>query len=457
MPTSSAATSFLSAENSAITVPSSPSPTPISQSTSPLPQPLSVPRQSYTGAAHGAFTPAEVPPWITKFLVPSLFVGSLAIAIGYTVANAGCSYAHPVNGEVNKDVHFWCCLSPFTRYLTLISYWFHAALCAWFIYLYHLPLIRFLPSSRRYYLPSFIFKVFLLVTIWMIYFLFLSLSLISTLPEQMKDCSATSADRGLFLTTDIVAWAVCIMVKVMLGIMGKKVWKYWELRHLTPAELVAYEEAMETNRARGLTKDQIAVLTKVTLTCTHGTTTMIACPVCGHSEYQPPSFVASVTAVVNDVLHANVRLSNLFSTSRHPSSPKQSNTNHTPSDNMEVELPSFSHTGTEHTKDNITLTSQMEEGRTQNQNTSLLNLTDSSSPNSRFLPPSDRPEEKSRATLVPVGGQSSMTCAICLEDYLVHGRVMILPCRHHGHVDCLLPWFNGHLTCPTCRAKVVRD
>jgi len=68
----------------------------------------------------------------------------------------------------------------------------------------------------------------------------------------------------------------------------------------------------------------------------------------------------------------------------------------------------------------------------------------------------DNGQPKSKASLVAKGGLPSMTCGICLEDYRMHDRVLILPCRHHGHIDCLMGWLNGHRSCPTCRSSVVK-
>ena len=68
----------------------------------------------------------------------------------------------------------------------------------------------------------------------------------------------------------------------------------------------------------------------------------------------------------------------------------------------------------------------------------------------------DNAQPRSKASLVSKGGLPSMTCGICLEDYRHHDRVLILPCRHHGHIDCLMGWLNGHRSCPTCRSSVVK-
>lgn len=48
---------------------------------------------------------------------------------------------------------------------------------------------------------------------------------------------------------------------------------------------------------------------------------------------------------------------------------------------------------------------------------------------------------------------SSTECSICMEDYEPDQRVMVLPCKHEFHPDCIRKWClerpNGN--CPLCR------
>ncbi|KEG09913.1 hypothetical protein DQ04_04451040 [Trypanosoma grayi] len=48
------------------------------------------------------------------------------------------------------------------------------------------------------------------------------------------------------------------------------------------------------------------------------------------------------------------------------------------------------------------------------------------------------------------------TCRICLEA-LAGGAdpVVMLPCRHCYHANCIKPWLQEHLRCPLCRASVI--
>jgi len=46
-------------------------------------------------------------------------------------------------------------------------------------------------------------------------------------------------------------------------------------------------------------------------------------------------------------------------------------------------------------------------------------------------------------------------CSVCIEDFRVgECGVVILPCGHLFHEECLLPWLKEHNTCPVCRHEL---
>jgi hypothetical protein len=55
---------------------------------------------------------------------------------------------------------------------------------------------------------------------------------------------------------------------------------------------------------------------------------------------------------------------------------------------------------------------------------------------------------------LPLKYGNDSTCSICTDDYQHSSYVLILPCQHHAHADCLLIWLYKNDTCHICRATV---
>ncbi|TMW64838.1 hypothetical protein Poli38472_009005 [Pythium oligandrum] len=51
---------------------------------------------------------------------------------------------------------------------------------------------------------------------------------------------------------------------------------------------------------------------------------------------------------------------------------------------------------------------------------------------------------------------SGESCSICLDDFVVHDRVKVLPCQHFFHVDCIDPWLEFRSgRCPLCKQDAI--
>ena len=426
-------------------------PAPPAPLANPIPQPLSL-MSSLSRGSYGSFSAPDCPHIVTRLMIPIYLFLSLMTVIVFSLANNRCpSQDDPPD---QWPTHGWCCVSaPFSRYLSIVTYVIHACLLLWLLQLYHTPYLTFFPRhNRALIMGAFFLRAGFLVFVWMLYFLILSLNLIATLPEQVA-CAHTFADKSLFYPPAILNIACCLFVKIMLGLMGRSVWKYWELRHLSPEELLSYEQAQEEGRHYGLTREQVEVLTKVMLTCQDAVVDGEACPDCGFSaSYAPPSLahvlgekiaprITAVNAAVNQYMQrrrergdrdrdgaASPDGGDLFAGVQIHGEQYQEEPVHSPSSPLSLP-PSSSAV--------LPVPFPLE-------HQASSSSVDASAP-------------KSKASLVPRGGLPSMTCGICLEDYRVHERVMILPCRHHGHIDCLMGWLNGHRSCPTCRSSVVRE
>ncbi|CAK56300.1 unnamed protein product (macronuclear) [Paramecium tetraurelia] len=50
----------------------------------------------------------------------------------------------------------------------------------------------------------------------------------------------------------------------------------------------------------------------------------------------------------------------------------------------------------------------------------------------------------------------SECCTVCQEEYQTQEAVQ-MPCQHHFHSDCLIPWLKQHNSCPVCRFELITD
>lgn len=45
-------------------------------------------------------------------------------------------------------------------------------------------------------------------------------------------------------------------------------------------------------------------------------------------------------------------------------------------------------------------------------------------------------------------------CAVCLDDFEAREVVMVTPCNHMFHKDCIIPWVKSQGQCPVCRYAI---
>ena len=50
--------------------------------------------------------------------------------------------------------------------------------------------------------------------------------------------------------------------------------------------------------------------------------------------------------------------------------------------------------------------------------------------------------------------QEDAACAVCIMPYEDGDDLVFLPCRHHFHDECVIPWLNQSRACPACRHDV---
>ncbi|PKA62507.1 E3 ubiquitin-protein ligase RING1-like [Apostasia shenzhenica] len=75
---------------------------------------------------------------------------------------------------------------------------------------------------------------------------------------------------------------------------------------------------------------------------------------------------------------------------------------------------------------------------------------------------SARPAAKSAVDSLPsflwteedVTKNRTQYCAVCKDEIWLTEMVKMLPCMHHYHEDCILPWLDRRNTCPLCRYEL---
>ena len=45
-------------------------------------------------------------------------------------------------------------------------------------------------------------------------------------------------------------------------------------------------------------------------------------------------------------------------------------------------------------------------------------------------------------------------CSICLEEFVVPNRIIVLACEHKFHSDCIKSWILQESSCPICRQRI---
>ena len=48
-------------------------------------------------------------------------------------------------------------------------------------------------------------------------------------------------------------------------------------------------------------------------------------------------------------------------------------------------------------------------------------------------------------------------CNICLEDFSNGEKVLVLPCLHIFHTNCIKEWFKSNNTCPLCKSQITES
>jgi len=88
----------------------------------------------------------------------------------------------------------------------------------------------------------------------------------------------------------------------------------------------------------------------------------------------------------------------------------------------------------------------------------ILSALAEANPQSNGAPPAtqtaiDRLEKKAIDDEM-LGPEGKAECTICIDDLSKGDEVLVLPCKHWFHNDCVIYWLRQHNTCPICRTPI---
>ena len=49
------------------------------------------------------------------------------------------------------------------------------------------------------------------------------------------------------------------------------------------------------------------------------------------------------------------------------------------------------------------------------------------------------------------------SCAVCKDELNIGEECLLMPCNHHFHENCLIPWLKERNSCPVCRYELPTD
>ena len=50
-----------------------------------------------------------------------------------------------------------------------------------------------------------------------------------------------------------------------------------------------------------------------------------------------------------------------------------------------------------------------------------------------------------------------LECSVCKDQFELNQKIKIIPCKHHFHLECIMPWLKERNSCPVCRFELQTD
>jgi hypothetical protein len=65
-----------------------------------------------------------------------------------------------------------------------------------------------------------------------------------------------------------------------------------------------------------------------------------------------------------------------------------------------------------------------------------------------FVKENNKKKNKKNKENSKINENNKENCTICLQEFKITDVILILPCKHYFHFDCIKNWFDKNLTCP---------
>jgi len=80
-------------------------------------------------------------------------------------------------------------------------------------------------------------------------------------------------------------------------------------------------------------------------------------------------------------------------------------------------------------------------------------------PDKRVAPPASKKEVESLERFSPgeEDAKAEQQCPVCIGVFEPTSECVRMPCKHHFHATCILPWLAKTNSCPVCRHELPTD
>jgi E3 ubiquitin-protein ligase RNF115/126 len=59
--------------------------------------------------------------------------------------------------------------------------------------------------------------------------------------------------------------------------------------------------------------------------------------------------------------------------------------------------------------------------------------------------------------LIELKKNNLLECSVCKDEFEIKQIIKKIPCKHHFHSECIMPWFKNRNSCPVCRFELPTD